>query len=93
MDLDAAALNGVVAVVLGRLVAQRRRRGRIHWQPLASLALALLARACFAGNGRVPRHGVATDRPRRAQAIVLRRLPTTTVEKALSPVVVAVREK
>lgn len=45
MDLDAAALNGVVAVVLGRLVAQRRRRGWIHRQPLASLALALLARA------------------------------------------------
>ena len=45
MDLDSAALNGVVAVVLGRLVAQRRRRGRIHRQPLASLALALLARA------------------------------------------------
>ena len=45
MDLDAAALNGVVAVVLGRLVVQRRRRGWIHRQPLASLALALLARA------------------------------------------------
>jgi hypothetical protein len=45
MDLDAAALNGVVAVVLGWLVAQRRRRGWIHRQPLASLALALLARA------------------------------------------------
>ena len=45
MDLDAAALNGVVAVVLGRLVAQRRRRGWVHRQPLASLTLALLARA------------------------------------------------
>ena len=45
MDLDTPALNGVVAVVLGRLVVQRRRRGWIHRQPLASLALALLARA------------------------------------------------